>query len=156
MGFSPVEVDSYAHKLLINCANAAPDASEACVLLSARSERPYCHMEVEESTYLSHGRRSPDMPGPDGSLTPLDPDTKCIEFESLGTKASTFPVPSSHTCISWTLLLSHASMRGCRCTLLASGEGWGECRLLTPRALHSDASGACALRREAAATIYRP
>jgi len=31
-------------------------------------------------------RRSPDMPGPDGSLGPLDPATKCLEFESLGTR----------------------------------------------------------------------
>ncbi|KAL1499824.1 hypothetical protein AB1Y20_012509 [Prymnesium parvum] len=84
--FSPTEVDSFVRSLEITSSNPTPGASAPRIMLSARSERPYCHMEIVESDYLTAGRRSPDMPGPDGSLGPLDPAIKCIEFASLGTK----------------------------------------------------------------------
>ena len=45
-------------------------------------------LEVAESDYINAGRRSPEMPGPDGSLGPLDPATKVIAFLPL-----TLPLP---------------------------------------------------------------
>eukprot|EP00966_Prymnesium_polylepis_P164582 3805029-Prymnesium_polylepis.1 len=86
ISFAPTEVDTFARLLEVSCPNLAPGTSPPSITLAARSERPYCHMEMQQSDYLRAGRRSPDMPGPDGSLGPLDPSTKVIEFESLGTK----------------------------------------------------------------------
>ena len=84
--FSPQEVDSFARTLRCVCANLAEGDACPTVSLSGKSKRPYCHFELTEGGYVREGRRSPEMPGPDGSLGPLDPATKVIEFESLGTK----------------------------------------------------------------------
>jgi hydrocephalus-inducing protein len=54
--------------------------------LNGRILRPWCHFEMPDSDYLSAGRRNPDMKGPSGALGPLDPATRVVEFESLGTK----------------------------------------------------------------------
>ena len=84
--FSPQEVDSFARALHCSCSNLAEGQPPPTVQLSGKSKRPYCHFELAEGGYVREGRRSPEMPGPDGSLGPLDPATKVIEFESLGTK----------------------------------------------------------------------
>jgi len=86
VAFSPTEVDSYLRQLICTCDNLAPGQGVAPIVLGARSTRPFCHFELNDSDYLRTSRRSPEMPGPDGSLSPLDPATKVIEFESLGTK----------------------------------------------------------------------
>ena len=86
VSFSPAEVDSFKRTLTCVCKNLHPDATPPVIALIGKSSRPYCHFEVAESDYVRAGRRSPDMPGPDGSLSPLDPATKVIEFNSLGTR----------------------------------------------------------------------
>ena len=86
VSFSPQEVDGFTRELVCLCSNLAEGVSPPRVTLSGKSKRPYCHFELTDGGYLREGRRSPEMPGPDGSLTPLDPATRVIEFESLGTK----------------------------------------------------------------------
>ena len=71
--FSPQEVDSFARTLRCVCANLAEGDACPTVSLSGKSKRPYCHFELTEGGYVREGRRSPEMPGPDGSLGPLDP-----------------------------------------------------------------------------------
>ena len=109
VSFSPQEVDSFDRELECTCANLPDGAPRPRVRLTARSKRPYCHFELTESDYVRAGRRPAGMPGPDGSLSPLDPETKVVEFESLGCArlsvsrssglvASMQGVPSSHRC----------------------------------------------------------
>ena len=86
VSFSPTEVDHFQRVLECDAPNLAPGTPLPRIAISGRSLRPYCHMEMQEADYVRAGRRSPDMPGPDGSLGPLDPATKVLEFESLGTK----------------------------------------------------------------------
>ena len=86
VSFSPEEVDSYTRRLVCACDNLEPGREPPTLALSGRATRPFCHFELSDSDYLSSGRRSPEMPGPDGSLAPLDPSTRTIEFESLGTR----------------------------------------------------------------------
>ena len=86
VSFSPPEADAFHRQLHLVCNNLAPDVVAPIIALSGKAMRPYCHFEVEESDYVRAGRRSPDMPGPDGSLGPLDPATKVVEFNSLGTR----------------------------------------------------------------------
>ena len=86
VSFSPAEVDTFQRKLTCVCKNLQPDASAPTLVVSGKSSRPWAHFEIAESDYVRAGRRSPDMPGPDGSLGPLDPATKVIEFNSLGTR----------------------------------------------------------------------
>ena len=63
----------------------APDAQAQPVLeISGKSARPLCHLELEESDWLSGGRRPPTLTTPGGK--PVDPTSRCIEFESLGTQ----------------------------------------------------------------------
>jgi len=56
------------------------------VPLNGKVLRPWCHFELTDSDYLSAGRRDPGLLGPAGRLGALDPATKTVEFESLGTK----------------------------------------------------------------------
>lgn len=47
---------------------------------------PYCHFELEDSDYITGARRDPELPGPGDSTrgTVLDPNTRVIEFSSIG------------------------------------------------------------------------
>jgi len=71
VSFSPAEVDTFQRKLTCVCKNLQPDASAPTLVVSGKSSRPWAHFEIAESDYVRAGRRSPDMPGPDGSLGPL-------------------------------------------------------------------------------------
>eukprot|EP00854_Cymbomonas_tetramitiformis_P000766 gene766-1240_t len=84
--FAPMEVDSAAFRL--NCAipNLDSGYTPVSIPLKGKVLRPWCHFELPESDYLSAGRRNPEMRGPSGELGPLDPQTRVLEFESLGTK----------------------------------------------------------------------
>ena len=68
--------------------NLHPDSVPPDVKLKGRSLLPYCHFELEESDYISGGRRNPELPGPGGAPpgTMLNPNTKVIEFQSCGVK----------------------------------------------------------------------
>lgn len=68
--------------------NLPPDTSGFSIPLRGRSLLPYCHFELEESDYVSGGRRNPELKGPGGAPpgSTLDPSTKVIEFKSCGVK----------------------------------------------------------------------
>jgi len=65
VSFSPEEVDSYTRRLVCACDNLEPGREPPTLALSGRATRPFCHFELSDSDYLSSGRRSPEMPGPD-------------------------------------------------------------------------------------------
>jgi len=56
------------------------------VTVQGRAVMPYCHFELEESDYLTSGKRSATQRGPFGAGvgTALEPNTKVIEFHSCG------------------------------------------------------------------------
>jgi hydrocephalus-inducing protein len=65
---------------------ALPDVMQPPSLsVTARAMRPLCHFELVESDWISGGRRPSGLPGPGGKSS-LDPSTRVVEFESLGTK----------------------------------------------------------------------
>ncbi len=47
---------------------------------------PYCHFELEDSDYITGARRNPELCGPGGAPpgATLDPNTRVIEFTSIG------------------------------------------------------------------------
>ena len=71
-----------------SAANLQPDAQGFTIPVHGRSLLPYCHFELEESDYVSGGRRNPELRGPGGAPpgSTLDPNTKVIEFKSCGVK----------------------------------------------------------------------
>jgi hydrocephalus-inducing protein len=84
--FSPVEVDSVARLLVADIPLLDAAAPPLQRHLDGHVLRPWCHFELPESDYISRGRRRPDLPGPDGTMKPLDPATKVVEMESLGVR----------------------------------------------------------------------
>lgn len=66
--------------------NLEPGAHGPVVGIRARSLMPYCHFELEDSDYLRTARRNPELPGPGGlpAGTTLDPNTRVIEFRTVG------------------------------------------------------------------------
>jgi hydrocephalus-inducing protein len=84
--FKPVEVVDARRLLIASIPHMPEDAQALSRPLNGRILRPWCHFEMPESDYLSSGRRNPDMKGPEGDLGPLDPATRVVEYESLGTK----------------------------------------------------------------------
>lgn len=52
------------------------------VAVKGKSLLPYCHFELEDSDYITANRRNSDLRGPGGMS--LDPQTKVIEFTSVG------------------------------------------------------------------------
>ena len=73
---------------LFSATNLQPNTQGFSIPVSGRSLLPYCHFEVEESDYVSGGRRNPELSGPGGAPpgSTLDPSTKVIEFKSCGVK----------------------------------------------------------------------
>jgi len=86
--FAPQEVDEYPR--LLKCTIPHLDAGYKPLSIPLRGKvmRPWCHFELPESDYLTAGRRNPELPGPGGTLTSLDPATRTLEFESLGTRTT--------------------------------------------------------------------
>ncbi len=54
------------------------------IMLLGKSARPLCHFEILESDWLTGGRRPPNQTTPSG--VSVDPNSHCVEFESLGTQ----------------------------------------------------------------------
>ena len=56
------------------------------IMLRGCSLLPVCHFDLQESNYITSGRRNPELPGPNGQPpgAVLDPDTHVIEFEVVG------------------------------------------------------------------------
>ena len=60
--------------------------------LKGHSLMPYCHFELEDSNYLSSARRNPELRGPGGAPpgSTLDPNTRVIEFDVIGTNVKLY------------------------------------------------------------------
>jgi len=84
--FSPEEVVPCARVLKCDIQSLDDGYTPIAIPLNGKVLRPWCHFELPESDYLSAGRRNPGLPGPAGRSGSLDPATKTVEFESLGTK----------------------------------------------------------------------
>ncbi|XP_068943597.1 hydrocephalus-inducing protein homolog [Petaurus breviceps papuanus] len=83
--FSPLEVGDFENYIYCQIPNLAPGAQGLMVAVKGRSLLPYCHFDLTESDYISNHRRHPDLNGPNGA--PLDPNTRVIEFASVGVGA---------------------------------------------------------------------
>ncbi|XP_029109509.1 hydrocephalus-inducing protein homolog isoform X1 [Scleropages formosus] len=83
--FSPLEVAEYEGRLMCSIPNLKEEQGPT-MAVSGRSLLPYCHFHLEDSDYLSAGRRNPDMRGSYGAPTKatLDPSTRVIEFTAVG------------------------------------------------------------------------
>ncbi|XP_073515931.1 hydrocephalus-inducing protein homolog isoform X2 [Phyllobates terribilis] len=90
--FSPTRVGEFEGRLTCSIPNMSPGEQEPLLPVTGRSLLPYCHFQLEDSDYISSGRRNPELCGPCGapSGTTLDPNTRVIEFTSVGvqTKSS--------------------------------------------------------------------
>ncbi|CAG9464033.1 unnamed protein product [Pedinophyceae sp. YPF-701] len=84
--FKPMEVEDCDRLLVAEVPALAEDQEPLRVELSGKVKRPWCHFDLPESDYVSAGRRNPEMPGPSGTLGPLHPSTRVLEFTSLGTR----------------------------------------------------------------------
>ncbi|CAB3998552.1 Hypothetical predicted protein [Paramuricea clavata] len=86
--FAPSDITEYQGLLKFTIPNLHPDSSPPEIKLKGRSLLPYCHFELDESDYITGGRRNPELPGPGGAPpgTMLNPNTKVIEFQSCGVK----------------------------------------------------------------------
>lgn len=88
--FAPLNINDYQAKLICQIPNLPDEDGKPnhgpMIMVKGRGLLPYCHFELEESNYVSGGRRNPEMPGPDGAAPGLglDPMTKVIEFDSVG------------------------------------------------------------------------
>ncbi|KAG7468631.1 hypothetical protein MATL_G00145140 [Megalops atlanticus] len=89
--FSPLEVAEFEGQLVCSIPNLREGQGPA-VAVSGRSLLPFCHFQLEDSDYLSGGRRRPDQRGPHGAppRATLDPNTRVIEISSVGVGT---PVP---------------------------------------------------------------
>ncbi|CAM5150043.1 unnamed protein product [Eretmochelys imbricata] len=83
--FSPLEVGEFEGHLLCSIPNLKPNHQCPVVAVKGRSLLPYCHFELEDSDYLTANRRNPELRGPRGAA--LDPNTRVIEFASVGVHA---------------------------------------------------------------------
>jgi hydrocephalus-inducing protein len=90
--FAPLNVNDYQARISCHIPNSEDGKIGHMIAVKGRGLLPYCHMELEESDYITAGRRDPDLPGPAGAASGLglDPNTKVIEFNCIGleTKAN--------------------------------------------------------------------
>ncbi|KAG8562376.1 hypothetical protein GDO81_015657 [Engystomops pustulosus] len=86
--FSPAHVGEFTGRLMCSVPNTPPSIQEPVLAVTGRSLLPYCHFQLEDSDYISSGRRNPELCGPGGapSGTTLDPMTRVVEFTSVGVK----------------------------------------------------------------------
>ncbi|XP_044126636.1 hydrocephalus-inducing protein homolog [Bufo gargarizans] len=86
--FSPTQVGEFDGCLICSIPNMPPGEQEPVLPVTGRSLLPYCHFQLEDSDYISSGRRNPELCGPRGapSGTTLDPETRVVEFMSVGVK----------------------------------------------------------------------
>ena len=78
--FSPLEVEDWQHKLVCEIPNLDVGFQKIERSLRGKVSRPWCHFMLPESDYLSSGRRPSNAGGA------VDPNSKVIEFESLGSR----------------------------------------------------------------------
>ncbi|XP_067007991.2 hydrocephalus-inducing protein [Anabrus simplex] len=84
--FQPLGVGEYHATFVCRIAHKAPETQPLKIEFKGTSAMPLCHFDVEDSDYISSGRRNPKLPGPFG-MSPqfiLDPNMKVLEFKVLG------------------------------------------------------------------------
>ncbi|XP_035275425.1 hydrocephalus-inducing protein homolog [Anguilla anguilla] len=83
--FSPLEVAEFEGRLVCSIPNLKEEPGPT-LAVSGRSLLPYCHFQLEDSDYLSSGRRDPETRAPRGAPPKgtLDPNTRVIEITSVG------------------------------------------------------------------------
>lgn len=81
--FCPVDVFAGQHLLCVDFPCLAQGLQPLEITLAGGVVRPWCHMEVPSSEYLTGGNRKPS-PGCIKHPPILDPDTTVIEIKSLG------------------------------------------------------------------------
>ncbi|CAF0784494.1 unnamed protein product [Didymodactylos carnosus] len=84
--FSPLDVNDYQARLTCCIPNLESSKAGPVVAVRGRSILPFCHFELDESDYITSGRRRTDLPGlnmaPPGTM--IDRNTRIIEFKSVG------------------------------------------------------------------------
>ncbi|XP_015224105.2 hydrocephalus-inducing protein homolog isoform X3 [Lepisosteus oculatus] len=88
--FSPLEVAESEGRLVCSIPNLK-DGQGPTMAVSGRSLLPYCHFDLEDSDYISSSRRNPELRGPQGAppRATLDPNTRVLEFTSVGITTTT-------------------------------------------------------------------
>jgi hydrocephalus-inducing protein len=84
--FAPLDCNDYQARLTCLIPNLEDGKQGPVVAVKGRGLLPYCHFDLEESDYITAGRRDPERPGPGGDISNvgLDSMTKVIEFKSVG------------------------------------------------------------------------
>eukprot|EP00049_Salpingoeca_infusionum_P004740 m.82988 g.82988 ORF g.82988 m.82988 type:complete len:5086 (+) comp12709_c0_seq1:219-15476(+) len=84
--FCPTRIETYDASLKLSVDALPPNVTLPVVDVTASSVLPVCHFDLEDSDYVSSGRRNPRLPGPDGIAGRLVPGLRVIEFSSCGLK----------------------------------------------------------------------
>ena len=84
--FSPLNVNDYQARLTCMISNLEEAKIGPTIAIKGRGTLPYCHFDLQESDYLTSGKRDPERPGPGGAISGLGLDsmTKVVEFQSIG------------------------------------------------------------------------
>ncbi|XP_011501682.1 PREDICTED: hydrocephalus-inducing protein homolog [Ceratosolen solmsi marchali] len=88
VNFSPIDVFQYKAYLQCKMENLNPTTQSLNIVINATSLLPYCHFEIQESDYLTSGRRDDKLPFPSGySLADYGTinKMKIVEFNIMGT-----------------------------------------------------------------------
>ncbi|XP_043285632.1 hydrocephalus-inducing protein homolog [Venturia canescens] len=93
--FSPLDVFDYKAFLICQIENLNPNLERPKILATGRSLLPYCHFDVEESDYLTSGRRKQNLPslvelggGDANELIEDFSNPRVVEFRAVGTGQS--------------------------------------------------------------------
>ncbi|KAJ8683417.1 hypothetical protein QAD02_019209 [Eretmocerus hayati] len=85
--FMPLDVFEYKANLCCKMENLDSERNPLQISVTAKSLLPYCHFDVENSDYLSSGRRDDRLPGPPGySMADLETreNMRVVEFRLIG------------------------------------------------------------------------
>ena len=82
--FAPLDAGEFAALLKCDIENVDPALTTPSIDLYGTSKRPFCHIELPPSDYVSSGRRDKRMKGPSGLPGQLDPSTRVFEMISCG------------------------------------------------------------------------
>ncbi|XP_026166304.1 hydrocephalus-inducing protein-like isoform X3 [Mastacembelus armatus] len=76
--FSPLEVAQFQARLFCSIPNLKDGDQAPCISVCGRSLLPQCHFDLDDSAYINENRHNPEF------RSPLDPNTRVIEFNSTG------------------------------------------------------------------------
>uniref|UniRef100_A0A8C8TUT7 HYDIN, axonemal central pair apparatus protein n=1 Tax=Peromyscus maniculatus bairdii TaxID=230844 RepID=A0A8C8TUT7_PERMB len=80
--FSPMDIGEFESTLYCQIPNLPSGEQGPMLVTKGRSILPFCHFDLKDSDYISGHRRNPELRGP--SVGALDPNTRVIEFTSVG------------------------------------------------------------------------